>query len=249
MRGGGTAPPGPMRAGAPRFSVERQTVWRGTRSASHGKCPGAAKPACTAFSARVVGHDRFLPTDHRPVRRLPPYHEGERGGGSDAGKALRERHGRTPRFRPYAGRGQMLRKELGALPRRRRGLEKTWKQGAFMRGTTVVGAGERWIQAACQQKNVYAAALTAALCETLVIPSRSSSPRRVISLAHSWRPHVTQPRWTYLVSSGPDSSISRPHTGHMTCLHSSQTLRLPFPASNSRPQTEHLLTDIRPTFP
>lgn len=69
-----------------------------------------------------------------------------------------------PAFAHTRDEDKCLRKELGALLRRRRGLEKTWEQGAFMRGNTVVGAGERWIQAACQQKNVYAAALAAALC-------------------------------------------------------------------------------------
>lgn len=68
-----------------------------------------------------------------------------------------------PAFAHTQDEDKCLRRELAELLRRRRGLEKTWEQGALMRGSTVAGAGERWILAVGQQKNVYAAALTAAL--------------------------------------------------------------------------------------
>lgn len=69
-----------------------------------------------------------------------------------------------PAFAHTRDEDKCLRKELAALLRRRRGLEKTWEQGALMRGSSVLAAGDRWILAVGQQKNVYAAALTAALC-------------------------------------------------------------------------------------
>lgn len=43
-------------------------------------------------------------------------------------------------------------------------LESAFAQGGLTGGDNVVGAGERWRWAACRQKNIYAAALTAALC-------------------------------------------------------------------------------------
>ena len=69
-----------------------------------------------------------------------------------------------PAFARTRDEDKSLRKELADLLRRRKGLEKTWEQGALMRGSSVLAAGDRWFLAVRLQKNVYAAALMAALC-------------------------------------------------------------------------------------
>lgn len=69
-----------------------------------------------------------------------------------------------PAFARTRDEDKCLRKELADLLRRRKGLEKTWEQGALMRGNSVLAAGDRWILAVRLQKNVYAAALMATLC-------------------------------------------------------------------------------------
>ena len=57
-----------------------------------------------------------------------------------------------------------LHAELADLLALRPDLKNTFAQGGLTGGGNVVGAGERWRWAACRQKNVYAAALMAALC-------------------------------------------------------------------------------------
>lgn len=69
-----------------------------------------------------------------------------------------------PAFARTRDEDKSLRKELADLLRRRKGLEKTWEQGALMRGSSVLAAGDRWFLAVRLQKNVYAAALMATLC-------------------------------------------------------------------------------------
>ena len=71
---------------------------------------------------------------------------------------------RFPAFARTRDKGGSLCKEIVLLLRKRDDLGKIWKQGALMRGSTVIGAADRWFQAVCREKNVYAAALLAALC-------------------------------------------------------------------------------------
>lgn len=71
---------------------------------------------------------------------------------------------RFPAFARTRDKGGSLCKEIVLLLRKRDDLGKIWKQGALMRGSTVIGAADRWFQAVCRKKNVYAAALLAALC-------------------------------------------------------------------------------------
>ena len=69
-----------------------------------------------------------------------------------------------PAFARTRDEDKTLREQLASLLHRRPDLEAAFALGAPVDGLHALAAGERWIRAVCRQNNVYAAALTAALC-------------------------------------------------------------------------------------
>lgn len=69
-----------------------------------------------------------------------------------------------PAFARTRDEDKTLREQLASLLHKRPDLDPAFALGAPVDGVHALAAGERWIRAVCRQNNVYAAALTAALC-------------------------------------------------------------------------------------
>lgn len=69
-----------------------------------------------------------------------------------------------PAFARTRDEDKNLREQLASLLDKRQDLEPAFALGAPVDGVHALAAGECWIRAVCRQNNVYAAALTAALC-------------------------------------------------------------------------------------